>query len=342
MSILSSRSVWRGSAAVALSLMSAWAWGQQKTFDIPAEDAVKAIPEFGRQAGIQIIAPASQLQNVRTPAVKGNLELHEALKALLQGTGLEIADDDGRMITLRKGAEKHPAPASKPAQRAKQEKTTAKNEEETPQELERVQVTATTGTHIIGAPPASPVIAITQEQAIEAGQTNLGEVIRSIPQNFTGGQNPGDFGGGSQANSNINGGSALNLRGLGPDATLTLLNGHRLSYGGYSQAVDISQIPLARSIASRSSPTAHRRFTARMRLAAWPTSFSSPTTRDSRPRRGSGKPRTEEIISSSTASSAARPGRAAALSRRSTPRTTPISRNNSATIRITCPFPIPF
>jgi outer membrane receptor protein involved in Fe transport len=36
----------------------------------------------------------------------------------------------------------------------------------------------------------------------------------------------------------------LNLRGLGPDATLTLLNGHRMSYGGFAQAVDIGTIPL--------------------------------------------------------------------------------------------------
>src|SRR5690606_41548850 len=38
--------------------------------------------------------------------------------------------------------------------------------------------------------------------------------------------------------------SSLNLRGLGPDATLTLLNGRRMAYGGFSQAVDISAIPV--------------------------------------------------------------------------------------------------
>ena len=38
--------------------------------------------------------------------------------------------------------------------------------------------------------------------------------------------------------------SSINLRGLGSDATLTLLNGHRLSYGGTRQAIDVSAIPL--------------------------------------------------------------------------------------------------
>src|SRR3546814_11494497 len=35
------------------------------------------------------------------------------------------------------------------------------------------------------------------------------------------------------------------LRGLGPDATLTLLNGRRLSYSGFVNAVDVSVVPIA-------------------------------------------------------------------------------------------------
>ena len=72
-------------------------------------------------------------------------------------------------------------------------------------------------------------------------------MIRSIPQNFSGGQNPGVGSGaslGGLSNANYGGGSALNLRGLGPDATLTLLNGRRISYGSFSQSVDISAIPV--------------------------------------------------------------------------------------------------
>ena len=38
--------------------------------------------------------------------------------------------------------------------------------------------------------------------------------------------------------------TTLNLRGLGSDATLTLLNGHRLTYGVAQQSVDISTIPV--------------------------------------------------------------------------------------------------
>lgn len=111
-------------------------------------------------------------------------------------------------------------------------------------ELETIEVT---GTRIKGGSVPSPVISIGSEQIRQEGFTDLGEVIRSVPQNFSGGQNPGvlmgNVAGGGAANQNVTGGSSLNLRGLGPDATLTLLNGRRMSYGGFVQAVDISAIP---------------------------------------------------------------------------------------------------
>ncbi|MBL8267508.1 TonB-dependent siderophore receptor, partial [Steroidobacter sp.] len=87
--------------AVALLLAQA-AWAQQVSFDVPAGEAAKIIPEFARQAQLQIIAPADELKGVRTLPLKGQLDVRAALKTLLIGTGLEIASDDGRIISLRK------------------------------------------------------------------------------------------------------------------------------------------------------------------------------------------------------------------------------------------------
>lgn len=101
-----------------------------------------------------------------------------------------------------------------------------------------------TGTRIRGARKTGEVTTLDREAIVEAGQVDLGEALRSLPQNFGGGQNPG-VGLGSGINQNINSTSAANLRGLGPDATLTLLNGHRLPYDSAYQAIDISAIPLA-------------------------------------------------------------------------------------------------
>jgi outer membrane receptor protein involved in Fe transport len=85
----------------------------------------------------------------------------------------------------------------------------------------------------------------TRRQLEEAGVTDLAGFTRILPQNFTGGQNPGVAGGGQQGGqSNVNNSATLNLRGLGPDATLTLINGHRIAYDALNQGVDISAIPL--------------------------------------------------------------------------------------------------
>lgn len=112
-------------------------------------------------------------------------------------------------------------------------------------QFEAVQVT---GTRIRGGETPSPVITIGFENIRQEGFSDLGDVVRALPQNFSGGQNPGvpslGYSGAGLQNQNITGGSALNLRGLGPDATLTLLNGRRMAYGGMTQAVDINAIPV--------------------------------------------------------------------------------------------------
>ncbi|UJY93127.2 TonB-dependent receptor plug domain-containing protein [Xanthomonas arboricola] len=112
-------------------------------------------------------------------------------------------------------------------------------------ELESIEVT---GTRIKGGAVPSPVISISAGRIQEEDFSDLGEVIRSVPQNFSGGQNPGvlsgNLAGAGNANQNMTGGASLNLRGLGADATLTLLNGRRLAYGGFIQAVDLSAIPV--------------------------------------------------------------------------------------------------
>ena len=102
-----------------------------------------------------------------------------------------------------------------------------------------------TGTRIRGARVVGEVISLDREAIVESGQIDLGEAIRSIPQNYSGGQNPGVGSGAGLGNDNVNSASSANLRGLGPDATLTLLNGHRLPYNSAYQGVDISAIPLA-------------------------------------------------------------------------------------------------
>lgn len=92
-----------GVAAIALSV-AAPAQAQERVFDIPAQPAVRAIPELARQAQVQIVAPARDLQGISTPAVKGRMDVRTALRRLIAGTPLRVDSDDGQIITLRSGA----------------------------------------------------------------------------------------------------------------------------------------------------------------------------------------------------------------------------------------------
>jgi len=161
-----------------------------------------------------------------------------ALLVAVTGTSEWAIAQDTTRGTVTQGR----APVTKAPAKAQPKKSTDKSATPAATNLPTVTVT---GTRIRGGTSPSPVITIGSEQIQQEGFADLGEVIRSVPQNFSGGQNPGVTGAtGGFGNQNFTGGSALNLRGLGADASLTLLNGHRLAYDGFSQAVDISAIPV--------------------------------------------------------------------------------------------------
>src|ERR1700677_2529819 len=81
-------------------------------FDVPEQDAITAIPEFARQANLQIIAPAEKLKGIKTHTVHGTLDTRAALKQLLDGTGITIASDDGHIVSLKLGKPPVDPPAS--------------------------------------------------------------------------------------------------------------------------------------------------------------------------------------------------------------------------------------
>jgi outer membrane receptor protein involved in Fe transport len=212
------------------------------TFNIPAGDLAGALDRLSTQTGIQLMYQPGVVAGKQAKTLSGRMTWQEALGRLLQDSGLEYGRVNATTIVIRRsgeGAKRDARPAAAPSSNK-----SAASEEAPVMDMKGMTVT---GTRIRGGTTPSPVITIGAENIREEGFTDLGEVIRSVPQNFSGGQNPGVFMGnvtsGGLANQNVTGGSALNLRGLGPDASLTLLNGRRLSYGGFVQAVDISAIP---------------------------------------------------------------------------------------------------
>jgi iron complex outermembrane recepter protein len=200
----------------------------------------------------------------KVPGVRGAFRAEDALAALLTGSGLSyrVSDSTVTVIPVPK-AEATPhsfrtAEAQTPAGQGASEDagaqsggalnnppgdTQSESERQKPAVLEDVVVT---GTHIRGILPSSPVITIDRDQIDRSGYSAIGDVIRSLPQNFSGGNSPQAAIGlaPGEDNSSASGGSAPNLRGLGSGSTLTLIDGHRLAQDAFGGAVDITGIPL--------------------------------------------------------------------------------------------------
>src|SRR3546814_12934950 len=79
--------LFRSLLAPAFLLAPAPALAQKVDFDVPEQRAVTGIPEFARQAKIQIVAPAN-IDGLRTRAVRGRLSVDEGLRRLLRGPAL--------------------------------------------------------------------------------------------------------------------------------------------------------------------------------------------------------------------------------------------------------------
>ena len=104
-------------------------------------------------------------------------------------------------------------------------------------EIEEVTVT---GSYIKGTPEdaALPVTVIDAEELKKRGSPTVLDIVKSLTMT---GPVLGDTNQFRTANQSRIGGGSINLRGLGPERTLVLLNGKRIQYG----QVDTNMLPLA-------------------------------------------------------------------------------------------------
>ena len=103
-----------------------------------------------------------------------------------------------------------------------------------------------TGSRISRSPGdlANQLIVIGAEEIQAAGEVTLERLLRQLPQN----QNPTteQFGQRLNTGTNFSGASTVNLRGLGSESTLILVDGKRIGASGILGGVaDVSSIPLA-------------------------------------------------------------------------------------------------
>lgn len=199
-----------------------------------------ALKELARQAGVQILYPPSLVDGLRGRRVTATHSLDQAFSTLLRGTGLRAIEVADRAYVLERVPASPPSPSS-----------VARGAEHDPFELASVMVT---GTHIprsgIDLVEPAPMTRITREQIEASGHLTLFELLREQPGMI--GHHPVDVAvegrsGGQQPFASA---ATTSLYGLGPRATLFLVNGQRIANYGLISAdlgglTDLASIPLS-------------------------------------------------------------------------------------------------
>ena len=217
-------------AAIAISVAAptpAAAQERTYTFDLPAQDLGSAIRAFATITREQVSFNGDDLRGKRSNALKGTFPAADALQQLVRGTGVEFRQAQPGLFVITKSAVGN-AGAAEPAAATPAPAPTQESE------------IVVTGTHIHGASGkgASPLIVIDREDLDRSGRSTVAEALAQLPQNFA-----------SPVATPFAPVQEVNLRGLGADNTLVLVDGHRIATSAAADfgfnGVDLNSIPLA-------------------------------------------------------------------------------------------------
>lgn len=214
-------------APTALYAPMAHAQTEQRNYDIAPQRLGDALRKYSEVSGREVVFSGSLTEGRRSGRAQGRLTPDAALTRLLSGTGLVAEVVDGALV-IREG------------------NAAADGAGSTDTVSETIVVT---GSRIRGTGPVgSPLTTVDRDALDRSGRATLADFIQTIPQNFSGGPTEANvgFSNRGKASSNIAYGTGINLRGLGPGATLTLFDGARPALGGGSGAyADVSLVPSA-------------------------------------------------------------------------------------------------
>ncbi|HDS1696565.1 TPA: TonB-dependent siderophore receptor [Pseudomonas putida] len=86
-------------SALTLGLMaSSVSYAQALAFDIPSQRLSSAIQALGQQANIQVLFNPTDVDGKRSTAVRGSLEVRDAIAQMLAGTGVRYSLQDGVLM----------------------------------------------------------------------------------------------------------------------------------------------------------------------------------------------------------------------------------------------------
>jgi outer membrane receptor protein involved in Fe transport len=231
---------------------------QAQAISLPEGPLDAALVSLAAQTHQQLLYPPALAQGRRVAALSGRFTLEGALARLL-GPDVEIRRAGPNVVVLRpRAATGAPAPAVQSTAGAVPRPfggeaaadapvATAQDAPQAaaPAELEAITVI---GTHIRGVTDTPSPTLVLDRRALQAtGQTTLSAALAALPQNFAGSATEATVRlGTDRALTNDALATGVNLRGLGANATLVLVNGRRMAgTGSKGDFADVSAIPTA-------------------------------------------------------------------------------------------------
>lgn len=257
-------------ATLALSAIEAGAQAtageRQVSLTIETDTLASALDKWAQQSGFQIFVQDWEgAKKLPARSLKGTFTAQDALEQLLSGTSLTYTWISDKAVSIRKktaqtvptalqrtsldgeqgvavakfsGDDGEGASGIEGEARKSGEGARSADERLRTQALEEVLVT---GSHIRGRGPVGSHLRTIERRQIESsGYATAKDLLQTVSQNFA--PNDAELNGGS---GNFTRGTGVNLRGLGPGATLTLVNGRRQPTGGEGSFVDVSSIPVS-------------------------------------------------------------------------------------------------
>jgi outer membrane receptor protein involved in Fe transport len=252
----------------------------RKPVSIPAQGLVPALQTLAKDHGLQVVYESGAIDSLHTHGASGELTAEEALAQLLASTGFTYKFYDDKAVGIVPASTAAPGPKQEadrdapmamgaqpnedtqkasrsfagrfrlaqetqtgPARAvsvAAQEGSSQSSQRASAQSEEAVVVV--TGSHIAqsGMSTPTPVTVLSADELRETKPGPIIEALNTVPQ-FVNNSTPGNG-----VNFSTNSGqSFLNMRGLGVNRTLVLLDGRRVTPSSRLGAIDISLIPQA-------------------------------------------------------------------------------------------------
>jgi outer membrane receptor protein involved in Fe transport len=208
---------------------------ERRAFDIPAQAMARALEAFGRQSGNAILFDPAKLARMRSRPLRATLSADGALRRLLAGSGLIVRKPNAHSYVIDVAPpQPRRAPVSLSPGKSDPAPSPADNVDIAPRAEAGIIVN---GSRINGFAAPTPVTTLNETELETKAVTTVSELLDDVPQ--------------LRINQNIGkssepvGASNADLRGLGTQRTLVLIDGRRIAFTDPAGTIDTNIVPVA-------------------------------------------------------------------------------------------------